>query len=318
MHFEFYLNTCQPPLTEDERLNLLFFSFREDAMTWLSGLFEAEDPKLKNYELLKTEMMSLFDGSTSLSSTSQDVLDMYQFEDETVADFAFRFRFASSSVGHNDVTLSRLFERDLKQDLALALATLPRGELIETAVSLDKRRSESVSSHRSAIFRQRPSSVLSLPSPSSWTPRSQPRPSLTPDERARRVSLNLCMYCGSPDHLVAACTGRPREPPLVTKHTLAVASSSSPPSDLAILSWQGQSTSVPFKIDSGSDANFISRRLVQELRIDIQPLQVPFSATCANGSPLSCSLQTDSVNLLVSGNHRESIQFLVNEDSTFP
>lgn len=72
--------------------------------------------------------------------------------------------------------------------------------------------------------------------------------------------------------------------------------------------------SIPFHafIDCGADDNFIDSTLVEQAKIPTEPLESPREVNALNGSHLAkITHRTAPVTLLLSGNHREKIQFLV-------
>ena len=80
----------------------------------------------------------------------------------------------------------------------------------------------------------------------------------------------------------------------------------------ATLLWQDQTSPLTILLDSGADESFIDREVVHQLGIDTVPLNSPIETQALDGRPLArVERRTMPVNLLVSGNHHESISFLV-------
>ena len=80
----------------------------------------------------------------------------------------------------------------------------------------------------------------------------------------------------------------------------------------ATLLWQDQTSPLTILLDSGADESFIDRELVHQLGIDTVPLDSPIETQALDGRPLArLERLTVPVNLLVSGNHHESISLLV-------
>lgn len=88
---------------------------------------------------------------------------------------------------------------------------------------------------------------------------------------------------------------------------------------LAKLLLPGTSQVLSSLIDSGTDANFINKELVCQLRISKVPLSKSVPARALDGHLLGMvTHQTEPVNLLMSGNHNETIQFHVLPSSRIP
>ena len=66
------------------------------------------------------------------------------------------------------------------------------------------------------------------------------------------------------------------------------------------------------RLDSGADESFIDRELVHQMGIDTVPLGSPIETQALEGRPIArVERRTVPVNLLISGNHHESISLLV-------
>ena len=78
------------------------------------------------------------------------------------------------------------------------------------------------------------------------------------------------------------------------------------------LLWQDQTSPLTILLDSGADESFIDRELVHQLGINTVPLDSPIETQALDGRPLArVERRTVPVNLLISGNHHESISLLV-------
>ena len=85
------------------------------------------------------------------------------------------------------------------------------------------------------------------------------------------------------------------------------------------LSSSNQSITLPVLVDSGADANFIDRGLVVKLGIKTIPLSHPMSVNGLSGRLVDCVEHTTiPLNVLLSGNHRESLSFHVIDSSLCP
>ncbi|ROI96424.1 Retrotransposon-derived protein PEG10 [Anabarilius grahami] len=110
---------------------------------------------------------------------------------------------------------------------------------------------------------------------------------LTPTERQRRLTQNLCLYCGLPGHVLSSCPPRPPRP--------------------------------MYLIDSGSAGNFISGALCHQLNLKTKNTPTTYQIHSITGRPVSnrrVSRITKPVHLQVGVLHHEDIQLLVLEGST--
>ena len=87
----------------------------------------------------------------------------------------------------------------------------------------------------------------------------------------------------------------------------------------AILLWGEQSKSLRGLVDSGADESFMDTTLVSELGIPIQPLSIPMDVRALDGCSIGrVTHNTTRINLPVSGNHSESMQFMFIKSSPVP
>ena len=85
------------------------------------------------------------------------------------------------------------------------------------------------------------------------------------------------------------------------------------------VSWDNQSISVGALIDSGADDCLIDHDFAKQAGIPLVPLSTPLSVTSLNGRSLGqVTHQTLPLSLVISGNHRETIQFKVLHSSSAP
>ena len=72
-------------------------------------------------------------------------------------------------------------------------------------------------------------------------------------------------------------------------------------------------------VDSGAEGNFLDIRLAHELHLPISSLPHQISVSALNGQPLpNISLSTGPITLITSGNHTETISFLLMHSPVAP
>lgn len=155
-------------------------------------------------------MIKVFDQSVFVREASRLLTTIRQGR-RTVADFAIEFRTLSTTCEWNEPALvARFLEGlnvDLKEEIYARGSPSQLDQLIELAIRLDKcfeqrRRARAAS----ATLRELPS-VTSSPDPE---PMQLGSIRLQPDERQRRISNRLCLYCGAAGHFAASCPVKAR------------------------------------------------------------------------------------------------------------
>lgn len=85
------------------------------------------------------------------------------------------------------------------------------------------------------------------------------------------------------------------------------------------LLWSHDSISLSFLVDSGADNSLIDQKLVKQASIPTEVLSEFKTILGLNGDILAkITHQTAPLNLIVSGNHSESIQLFLIPSSSFP
>ncbi|KAG1938716.1 retrotransposable element [Pimephales promelas] len=139
---------------------------------------------------------------------------------------------------------------------------------------------------------------------------------ISPKERERRLVNRLCMYCAAPDHFALSCPVKGQRSS-VGGGLLASAISREIPSDSCTtlpvhLQWSSSSVSCSAMIDSGAEGNFVDEEWARQQGIPLTYLKHSTPLFALDGSSLPRVLsETVPLTLTVSGNHRETISFLV-------
>ena len=311
----------------------------------LSGpakLFALEILKKANsisYEDLSLRLLEAFDPHPDLPDFSSN-LGILQGR-RSVRDYTQEFRTAHVNSQHNDYTLRQAFLDGLRPNIAThVLGQHTHLENLDAAICASLRYDHvlsSISQRRSppaqitypptrySIPTQPPTPV---PNASSTTPpgagfTSVFRSPLAEEEKDRRKLAGLCVYCGDSTHLIGTCPAliKQRQKPKPPSFNLLT---ESPPKTEsthleASVRWGSRHTSIPLLFDCGAHGNFLPRSAVDILGVATTPLPSVRRFLCANGTYLFCSSETDPVEVILSGNHREFLKLLVPDgQSTLP
>ncbi|ROI15675.1 Retrotransposon-derived protein PEG10 [Anabarilius grahami] len=162
----------------------------------------------------------------------------------------------------------------------------------------------------------RRSEPVSSPEPAS-EPMQLDNSRLSPTERQRRLTLNLCLYCGAPGHVISACPIRPPRP--MVSAIIPSIKKMKPLTTVVTLTAVDVSVPVVVLLDSGSAGNFISGSLCRQLKLKTSPSPTIYQFHSITGKPLSrkkISRCVGPLQLRVGILHLEDIHLLVLEDST--
>lgn len=203
--------------TEGAKVGYVITHLTGRARLWGAAEFERQTPACATFNLFAEEMLKVFDLGSTTAEASQTLMSIRQGR-RTVADYSIDFRTVASRSAWNMEALVDAFLHSLadyiKDELVSHDQPSTLDEAIALAVRIDRRiqarRRERGRNSPSTSTRSSPTALPSSPATSSYQP-DQPelmeigRASLTPAERQRRITSNLCLYCGGDGHRVATC-----------------------------------------------------------------------------------------------------------------
>lgn len=194
-----------------------------EALAWVTPLWERNDPVVSNLPDFLAAFRKVFDEPGRTSSAASSLLRLRQ-GNSTVGQYAIQFRTLASELAWNNEALVAAFWEGLagriKDELAGRDLPTVLDDLISLATRIDIRFAERQRETERARQAERPRRVprlapnfqrpLQPPSTSSQEePMQVERLKLSEEERTRRRSNNLCLYCGSKDHFLKNCPIRP-------------------------------------------------------------------------------------------------------------
>lgn len=198
-----------------------------EPQTWAYRLLEQKSISLDSLDNFFGAMSQLYE-DPQLTATAEAALHSLQQGRRAAEDYAVDFRRWSADTDWNDAALRHQFRMGLSDPLKdeLARVGVPQSlkDLIDLSIQIDRRlrerRSERSTSHLRPTWMlpKVPSPVSQFPPASSVLTPEPPepmqlgllRPTLTPEEKMRRRTHNLCLYCGESGHYVRACPNKMR------------------------------------------------------------------------------------------------------------
>ncbi|MGL5581798.1 MAG: retropepsin-like aspartic protease family protein, partial [Cetobacterium sp.] len=290
------------------------------ARQWAAAGWEAEVNWVQHFALFKEEMLRVFDRSAHGAEASRLLSSLRQGR-RSVTDFSIEFRTLATTSGWNEPALHARFLEGLNAEVhdEVYSREIPAGldALIDLALRVEKRLDGRRRARR--LEETLLSSTRVVPSPVSP---AAPEPMqivglrITAQERQRRIQNRLCMYCAAAGHFVSSCPVRAKRSS-IEGGLLTSVTSRNPPSKTCTrlsvhLSWSESSTSCSALLDSGAEGNFIDESWAVEQGIPLLSLRDSTPLYALDGSALPGVRQrTVPLTLTVSGNHNETISFLV-------
>ncbi|KAK3554597.1 hypothetical protein QTP70_027889, partial [Hemibagrus guttatus] len=286
----------QPHLYPTERSKVVFIitQLRGQALLWAESLWSQNSPVTQSYSGF-VEHFKVFRKPFWDSSVGEELCHLRQGK-QTVPEYALQFRTLAVKSSWNEQALLAAYRQGLDPQVRLHLAAYEDAIGLERLIQLSIRVATCM---ESCVNESQGQS-----SPNTWLDRpatvNPPEPALepmhlgtshlTPAERQRRLTQNLCLYCGAPGHAIPVCPIRPPCPMVM----------------VALL-------------DSASVGNFISGTLYRQLGLRTKAMATPYQIQSITGRPGShrqVHRSAGPVLLRVSVLHIEEITLLVLEEST--
>lgn len=227
-HCRLYLDMRFQTFTTDRtKVAYVLSRLRSGPSEWGQALIESQSPLLRDYEAFLDKLASIYENKERKVQLGAKLARMTQTGSASA--FAADFTAVCDILNINEASRLALFPLKLKEGVQKALALLPADKTFDALVERAIRIDNSQFSHKSHDNRQRnqqskpsesrpsagnsqqrsPASGSGLGKPSSSSsssPRqSEPRPSLTQEEKDRRIQDGLCLYCGEKGHFKKMC-----------------------------------------------------------------------------------------------------------------
>jgi hypothetical protein len=183
------------------------------ASLWGTAVWENQDPCCASFQTLAAEMRRVFDRAVAGREAARMLAELKQ-EERSVSDYSIRFRTLAAECQWNeeaqwDMFLHGLADRVQNEIYALDLPTSLNG-LVDLALRVDARltRSERRTLHSrvpEGTENQRSSGGNAVSPTYDHEPMQVGRARLSREEKERRRSQGLCLYCGAAGHFAYSC-----------------------------------------------------------------------------------------------------------------
>jgi len=209
----------QPHLfpTEHSKVAFIISQLNDKALQWADSIWSQNNAVTQSYSSFVNHFKEVFGRPAWDSSIGEKLYNLKQGT-MTVNDYAIKFRTLAASSGWNEQALLTTYRQGLDPRVQLRLAayedTIGLECFIQLSIHFATRMQSCLEEHQGqpqfATSLCRPESV-SPPEPA-HEPMQLDNTRLTPTERQRWLTQNLCIYCGSPGHVISTCPTRPPRP----------------------------------------------------------------------------------------------------------
>ncbi|ROL50210.1 Retrotransposon-derived protein PEG10 [Anabarilius grahami] len=314
----------QPHLYPNDTAKVAFIisQLQGKALQWADSIWSQNSPVIQSYSTFVSHFREVFGKPVSDSSIGEKLYNLKQGS-MSVNDYALQFRTLALSSGWNEQALITTYWQGLDPRVRLHLAAYEDSIVLERFIQLSirfaSRMQSCIEEHQvQPLFNTllRRSEPVSPPEPAN-EPMQVENSRLSTTERQRRLTLNLCLYCGSPGHVISTCPTRPPRP--MVSAIIPSLNKMKPLTTFVNLTAADVSIPVVALLDSGSAGNFISGALCRQLKLKTSPSPTIYQIHSITGKPLSrrqVRRCVGPIQLRVGALHLEDIHLLILEEST--
>ncbi|XP_053563243.1 tyrosine--tRNA ligase, cytoplasmic isoform X1 [Bombina bombina] len=244
---------------------------------------------------------------------------------KTVEDYITEFKLYASDSAWSSVSLRNQFRLGLSDSVKDELARIEMPSTLEAlmklATQIDRRLRERKAERSYSETTSKPSSSTYSHQRPITTEQATPmeigviRGPLTADERMRRKTNHLCMYCGNSNHMVTDCPilrKNKKSKFLTINNTSHVEKTLSYCNLSLTLQWDLRRLTTNAIVDSGAFGNFIDISTVQKNKIPTVLKKTPVSLKVIDGSDLKygpITHNTIPILVTIDGAHTEYLTF---------
>ncbi|KAL0150131.1 hypothetical protein M9458_054558 [Cirrhinus mrigala] len=248
-------------------------------LQWARSLWNSQSPLVRSLDEFVEHFCEVFGKSTSSLSVHDELFRLRQAE-MSIHDYTIHFRTLAACSKWNEAALHAAFRRGLNPTLKLQMS------IYDDTVGLESflQKTLHVSQHLNVCH------IELMPTA---TPMQTDCYHLSAEERSRRLTQGLCLYCGDKDHFMRTCAIRPPRPVVNTVQIILV--------------------------DSGASGNFISSVCLSWAKIPRQQHTTTNQISKIQGKALGKGLVhhcTPELSLHIGCFHTECLTLLVLEEAT--
>ena len=206
--------------TEGAKVGYTITHLTGRARLWGTAEFDRQTPACASFAAFEEEMLKVFDLGSSTSEANGSLMTIRQGR-RTVADYSIDFRTLARRSSWNMAAQVDAFLHSLADYLKDELVSHDEPKTLDEAIGLVARIDRRIQIRRREKGRSIQPSVRNLRDSAAQSPpvtthsRLDPpepmeigRASLSTAERQRRLSANLCLYCGADGHRVSTCPAK--------------------------------------------------------------------------------------------------------------
>lgn len=206
--------------SDPSRVGLIGTLLTDKALTWFSPILERNDPILDDYPSFRKALIQTFEEPDKAVIAASKITRLFQ-GNSPVFSYASEFRLLAASLDWNDAALIHQFRIGLNNDVKDLLLHHETPASLDSMINLailidnrlyehhqDKRLTYRVPTLRPQNQHQDYTSEHPSYAPMEINAISRSR-HITPAEKERRRTYNLCLYCGSADHIRKDCNLAP-------------------------------------------------------------------------------------------------------------
>lgn len=218
---ELYMELRDRDFTTDKtKVCFILSLLKGQAAKWATPLLVGSSPLLSNYQGFKAHFSAAYANPVKAETANRKIRALSQ-QKTSVSQYTTEFQLITQDLAWNEAALIDQYTEGLSDEILDELARSERPTTLQDLIHLCLRIDGRLQSRRQNR-KQYTSSSRTLPTPprapapgpSMPSPDTEPmqlgvaRPRLTPEEKLRRRTQHLCLYCGEAGHFSVSCPAK--------------------------------------------------------------------------------------------------------------
>ncbi|MGL4765872.1 MAG: retrotransposon gag family protein, partial [Aeromonas sp.] len=188
------------------------------ALQWAQSLWESNASVTGSLSEFCAQLKIVFGQQTSKLSVHDQLFTIKQLRNESVSDYAIRFRTLAYLSGWNEAALITAYRHGLNEQIQQLIVVYEDTLGLECIIQKSIRVAQRLHACHQRTPVALPPPVSTSVAPPAPEPMQVDSQHLTASERQRRISSGLCLYCGGEGHILTSCPVRPPRPAVSTIH----------------------------------------------------------------------------------------------------